>query len=91
MTYKLPPLNSLRAFEATARKLNVTEAADELCVTQGAISHQLKKIEEFFNFPLFYRDGKNLSLTKEGVSLAKATNEAFKNISIITNALICPQ
>ena len=47
MARKLPPLNSLRAFEAAARHLSFTRAADELFVTQAAISHQVKGLEDY--------------------------------------------
>ena len=47
MYKRLPPLNSLKAFESAARYLSFTKAADELCVTQAAVSHQIKLLEEF--------------------------------------------
>jgi LysR family glycine cleavage system transcriptional activator len=55
MTRYLPPLNALRAFEAAARHLSITKAADELAVTQAAVSHQVKSLEEFLGTKLFNR------------------------------------
>jgi LysR family glycine cleavage system transcriptional activator len=51
----LPPLNALRSFEAAARHQSFTRAADELCVTQGAISHQVKALEAELGLKLFSR------------------------------------
>ncbi len=86
----LPPLNALRAFEATARCLSVTVAAAELHVTPPAISHQLKALEEYLGFPLFQRLHKGITLTEKGSSyffriarqlesLATATEEIRKS------------
>ena len=63
MTGRLPPLNPLRAFEATARSGSVSAAARELNVTHGAVSHQIKALEESLNVSLFERGGKRLKLT----------------------------
>ncbi len=68
MTRKLPPLRSLRAFEAAARHLSFTRAADELFVTQAAISHQIKSLEDFLGLQLFIRRNRQLILTDEGLS-----------------------
>lgn len=65
MIRKLPPLNSIRAFEAAARHLSFTRAADELSVTQAAVSHQVKKLEEHLRVPLFERRNRTLELTAE--------------------------
>ena len=62
---QLPPLNSIRAFEATARHLSVTKAADELNVTAGAVSQQLKTLEAFLDIKLFKRENRKISLTQE--------------------------
>ncbi len=62
----LPPLNALRAFEATARCLSVTVAASELHVTPPAISHQIKALEDYLGFPLFQRLRKGITLTEKG-------------------------
>ena len=66
MTYRLPPLNSLRAFEAAARHLSFKDAAAELSVTPTAISHQIRGLEEYLGFDLFRRLTRALELTREG-------------------------
>jgi LysR family transcriptional regulator, regulator of gene expression of beta-lactamase len=64
------PLNALRAFEAAARHRSFTRAAEELCVTQAAISHQVKGLEDRLGVSLFRRSNRGLQLTDEGVALA---------------------
>ena len=71
------PLNALRAFEAAARHLSFTRAAEELCVTQTAISHQVKGLEQRLGAALFRRSSRGLKLTDEGVALAPTLFEAF--------------
>ena len=66
MTYRLPPLNTLRAFEAAARHLSFKTAANELGVTPGAISQKVKKLEASLGVPLFRRLPHGLLLTEEG-------------------------
>ncbi len=68
MARRLPPFTAIRAFEATARHLSMTEAADELCVTPSAISHQIKALEAFLDTALLNRDGNRISLTLTGLS-----------------------
>ena len=63
-------LNALRAFDAAARHLNFTHAADELCVTQAAVSHQVKSLEAQIGRALFRRTARGLVLTDEGARLA---------------------
>ena len=63
MARHLPPLNALRAFEAAARHLSFTKAARELHVTQAAVSHQIKGLEEYLGVPLFHRHRKAVLLT----------------------------
>lgn len=70
-------LNSLRAFEAAARHLNLTRAAEELCVTQTAVSHQVKALEAQLGRALFHRGARGLQLTEEGELLAPPLHEAF--------------
>ena len=77
MTRRLPSLNALRAFEAAARHLSFTRAADELNVTQAAISHQVKSLEEQIGLPLFQRRNRNLILTDAGQSLLPDLSDAF--------------
>ncbi len=76
----LPPLNALRAFEAAARHLSFTRAADELNVTQAAISHQVKALETHFGQPLFRRLPRRLLLTEAGQTLLPAVRDGFARI-----------
>jgi LysR family transcriptional regulator of beta-lactamase len=71
------PLNALRAFEAAARHRSFTRAAEELCVTQAAISHQVKGLEDRLGVSLFRRSNRGLLLTDEGVALAPTLFESF--------------
>jgi LysR family glycine cleavage system transcriptional activator len=73
----LPPLSSLRVFEAAARHLNFTRAAEELGMTQAAVSYQIKLLEERIGAPLFLRQPKQLALTFTGQRLAPGVIEAF--------------
>jgi LysR family transcriptional regulator of beta-lactamase len=75
------PLNALRAFEAAARHLNVTRAANELCVTQAAVSHHIKSLESLLGTALFHRLPRGLALTDEGAALAPSLKEAFDRLS----------
>jgi LysR family transcriptional regulator, glycine cleavage system transcriptional activator len=81
MARRLPPLNSLRAFEAGARHLSFTRAADELHVTQAAVSHQVKALEDHLGVRLFRRLTRRLALTEEGRALLPAVSEAFDRIA----------
>lgn len=74
------PLNALRAFEASARHLSFTRAGLELRVTQAAISHQVKSLEETLGVPLFRRLPRGLALTDEGLALVPALSDAFLRI-----------
>lgn len=78
MAVSLPSLNALRAFEAAARHLSFTRAAEELHVTQAAVSHQIKHLEEQLGTPLFRRMNRALMLTDAGQTLLPAANEAFQ-------------
>ena len=81
MGRRLPPLNSLKCFEAAGRLLSFTEAARELNVTQAAISHQIKVIEEFLGVSLFNRYPRRLTLTDQGKALLPDVMEAFDRVS----------
>ncbi len=74
-------LNALRAFEASARHLSFTKAAEELCVTQAAISHQVKALEERIGATLFRRTPKGLVLTDEGMALAPTLTDSFDRMT----------
>lgn len=75
------PLNALRAFEASARHLSFTRAGDELCVTQAAISHHVKSLEEILGVRLFRRLPRGLSLTDEALALTPVLEDAFRRIA----------
>lgn len=74
-------LNTLRAFEASARHLSFTHAADELCVTQAAVSHQVKALETHLGKALFRRTTRGIVLTDEGTVLAPVMRDALARIS----------
>lgn len=84
MSYRLPPLNGLRAFEAAARHLSFKRAADELCVTPGAVSQQVKSLEASLGVQLFRRFQRGLLLTTEGESYLPSISQAFRIISDAT-------
>lgn len=77
MTERLPSLNALRAFEAAARHLSFSKAADEMNVTKAAVSHQVKALEEDLGMPLFRRMNRALVLTAAGQSLLPPISEAL--------------
>ena len=77
MSRTLPPLNAVRAFEAAARHLSFSRAADELGVTQGAISKHVIALEDFVGAQVFNRSPTGLSLTQEGYTLMEALRPAF--------------
>lgn len=81
MYKRLPPLNSLKAFECAARHLSFTKAADELFVTQAAVSHQIKLLEDFLGVTLFKRKNRALELTELGKNY-------FVDVSKILNRLV---
>ncbi len=83
----LPPLNALRAFEAAARHLSFTLAADELHVTQAAVSHQVKALEERLGVKLFRRLPRGLVLTEQGQALLPELRGAFDRIEQAMNKL----
>jgi DNA-binding transcriptional LysR family regulator len=80
MSHDLPPLNALRAFEATARLNSVSQAAEQLHVTHGAVSRQLKVLEEHLGVSLFSKDGRGLKLTDAGLRLRDVSAEAFDRL-----------
>lgn len=81
MRPNLPPLNALRTFEAAARLLNFSRAAEELHVTPSAVSHQIKDLEDRIGVALFQRAKKSLSLTEAGVILQQGAHAAFGVLS----------
>ena len=87
MTRRLPPLNALRAFESAARHLSFTKAGEELYVTQAAVSHQIKALEEALGVQLFRRLNRRLMLTDAGQLYLPALSEAFDKIDAATGRL----
>lgn len=81
MTVLLPPLNTLRVFEAAARHLSFTKAAEELEVTSAAVSHHIRTLEQFLKFPLFVREARQMLLTPQGRSLLPVVQQSFTQLS----------
>ncbi len=81
MTLRIPPLQALRALEAVARSGSLTRAADALSVTHGAISHQLKGLEEALGVPLVERAGRGVRLTDEGERFASRVKVALAELA----------
>jgi DNA-binding transcriptional LysR family regulator len=75
--YRLPPLNALRVFEAAARHLSFKEAAQELHITQAAVSHQVKSLEEYLGVQLFRRSARGVQLTEAGRACLPKLREGF--------------
>lgn len=80
MAYRLPPLNSLRAFEAAARLLSFQKAAQELFVTPSALSYQIRQLEDHLQMQLFERHNRAVSLTTAGERLYPGTHEGFERL-----------
>src|SRR5512138_976819 len=77
MIYRLPPLNALRVFEAAARHLSFKEAANELSITQAAVSHQIKSLEDYLGVQLFKRGGRGVQLTEAAKAAMPRLREGF--------------
>jgi LysR family glycine cleavage system transcriptional activator len=88
MKRSLPPLNGLRAFEAAARHLSFTEAARELGVTQAAISHQVRGLEERLGLKLFVRRNRALLLSDQGQAYLPGVRQAFDSLHEATERLL---
>ena len=84
---KALPLNGLRAFEATARHMSFQKAADELCVTATAISHQIRQLEKFLDVTLFKRRPRPLTLTVSGAELFPAVRAALDGLDDAVNTI----
>jgi len=80
MKHSLPPLDSLKAFESAARHLSFSLAADELCITKGAISYQIRKLEENIDCALFKRSIRQVYLTDAGQRLLQTTRRLFEDL-----------
>jgi len=88
MTARLPSLNGLRAFEAAARHLSFTVAASELNVTQTAVSHQIRRLEEELGVRLFLRQNRALALTPEAKDYLPGVRAAFNDLRLATDRLL---
>ncbi len=88
MTLPMPSLNALRAFEAAARLLSFKEAGRELSVSRGAVSQQVKLLENDLGVPLFLRLTRQIVLTEEGQALLPKVRQAFQLISAATENLL---
>src|SRR6478735_2335420 len=88
MRPRLPPLNALKAFEAAARHESFTRAAEELCVTQGAVSHQVKALETELAIKLFSRERQRLIITEAGRDYLTVIRDALDRIAAGTERLL---
>ena len=88
MRRRLPSLNALKAFEASARQESFTKAADELCVTQGAVSQQVKALEDELGVRLFRRERQRLVITDAGRAYLEVVRDAFDRLAMGTERLL---
>jgi DNA-binding transcriptional LysR family regulator len=87
LSRELPSLNALHAFEAAARLQSVSRAADELHVTHGAVSRQVRALEQQLGVSLFIKSGRGLKLTDAGMRLREAAGEAFQGLAQVCSEL----
>jgi len=87
MKHSLPSLDSLKAFESAARHLSFSLAANELCITKGAISYQIRKLEEELQCELFKRSIRQVYLTEAGQHLFKNTQTLFNEFKLTFDRL----
>ena len=85
---KLPPLNALKAFEAAGRHLSFTNAADELAVTQAAVSHQIRSLEDWLGCKLFRRLNRAIELTEQGDAYLPAVTTALDGLVLATRRVL---
>jgi DNA-binding transcriptional LysR family regulator len=85
---KLPPLKSLPVFEAVARLNSFSKAAQELAITQSAVSHQIKQLESYLGEPLFLRSGRQLQLTEEGRQYQEAVTSVLLELEKASERLL---
>ncbi len=88
MTIRLPSLNGLRAFESVARHMSFTKAAEELNVTQTAVSHQIRRLEAELGGPLFLRLNEGLALSEDGHAYLPGVRAAFQELRYSTEQLL---
>ncbi len=91
MKRKLPPLTALRSFESAARHSSFRDAAEELCVSHSAISHQIKQLEEYLGIALFERKPRAVELTRAGQLYYPQIRDSFDRISEATELLTSPE
>jgi len=84
---RLPPLQSLVFFEAAARHNSFTKAAEELCISQSAVSKQIKQLEDFLNIKLFYRGSLALEISEDGKSLYLEAQAALEKLSAVSSKI----
>ena len=87
MRRSMPPLNALKAFEAAARHLSISLAAQELNVTPAAISHQVRQLEDYIGLPVFERNGRGLSLTDAGSAGLRDLRAGFASLEAAMDAI----
>ncbi len=80
MKHPLPPLDSLKVFESAARHLSFSLAADELCISKGAVSYQIRKLEQSIDCALFKRSVRQVYLTEAGQKLLQTTRRLFDDL-----------
>ena len=88
MLRRLPSLNALKAFESAARSESLTRAAEELCVTQGAVSQQVKVLEAALGIKLFFRERQRLVITEAGREYLAVVRDALDRIAVGTERLV---
>ncbi len=87
MIYRLPPLNALRVFEAAARHLSFKDAANELSITQAAVSHQVKSLEEYLGVELFRRAGRGVQLTEAARAALPRLRDGFDALAAAVESI----
>jgi len=86
MKHPLPSLDALKVFESAARQLSFSEAARELCITKGAVSYQIRRLEEALDCALFQRTVRQVYLTRAGQQLLQTTQRNFSERYISVRA-----
>ena len=84
MRRRLPPFSAVRAFEAAARHLSFRHAAEELHVSQSAVSHQVRHLEDFLGLRLFVRDPRGVTLTAAGIDYQQGVGEVLDALAACT-------
>jgi LysR family transcriptional regulator, glycine cleavage system transcriptional activator len=86
--FNLPPLDLIQGFEAAARTLSFTRAAEELCLTQSAVSRQMRALEDHLGVALFERRPRSLALTEQGLVLQRTATEVLERLQATANRLL---